>query len=193
MDPSCSLHKATNHILCWIGTPQNDGSKIEAKQCGNNGSPCLDKPMLGRGGGGTPGVMGHGASEEGAWEVERAAAGRKWDAKEEEKGREWGGELRGGLERAGPGSAEERGGGAPLGAESKVEGLDHCPKAFDPRTMSQEGVWCAPLARVVQPLRALRGAGGSFSSVPQAETRGKGATGGGLGIDHQKGKGKEGL
>ena len=44
--PSCSLHKATNHILYWTGTPTMMVPK-QAKRCGNTGSPCLYKPMLG--------------------------------------------------------------------------------------------------------------------------------------------------
>ena len=53
MDPSCSPHKATNHILYWIANPKTMVPK-KTQKCGNTRSPCLDKPVLGRGGGGIP-------------------------------------------------------------------------------------------------------------------------------------------
>ena len=49
IDPSCSLPKATNHILRWIGTawcPQ------KPQKCGITGLLCLDKPVSGQGEGG---------------------------------------------------------------------------------------------------------------------------------------------
>ena len=49
MDPSCGLHKATNHILYRIGTTKRHIQK-KAQKCGNTGSLCLDKPVLGQGG-----------------------------------------------------------------------------------------------------------------------------------------------
>ena len=49
IDPSCSLSKATNHILYWIGTAKTMVPK-KTQKCGNTGSPCLDKPVLGQGG-----------------------------------------------------------------------------------------------------------------------------------------------
>jgi hypothetical protein len=49
IDPSCSLHQATNHILYWIGTATTMVPKNKTQKCGNTGSSCLDKPMLGKG------------------------------------------------------------------------------------------------------------------------------------------------
>ena len=55
VDPSCSLHKATNHILYWIGTAKMMVPK--SQECGNTGSHYLDRPVFGpedrRGGGDT--------------------------------------------------------------------------------------------------------------------------------------------
>ena len=48
MDPSCGLRTAANHILYWIGTAKTMVPK-KAQKCGNTGSPCLDKPVLGQG------------------------------------------------------------------------------------------------------------------------------------------------
>ena len=48
MDPSCGLHKATNHILYWIGTAKPMVPK-KGQQCGNTGLPLVDKPVLPRG------------------------------------------------------------------------------------------------------------------------------------------------
>ena len=49
MDPSCGLHKATNHILYWIGTTKTMVPK-KIEKGGKTGSPCLDKPVSGQGG-----------------------------------------------------------------------------------------------------------------------------------------------
>ena len=43
--PSCSLH------LYWIGAAKTMVKK-KTQKCGNTASPCLDKPVLGQGGGG---------------------------------------------------------------------------------------------------------------------------------------------
>ena len=39
VDPSCGLHKATNHIVYWIGTAKTLVPK-KTQKCGNTGSPC---------------------------------------------------------------------------------------------------------------------------------------------------------
>ena len=51
IDPSRSLHKATNHILYSIRTAKTMVPK-QTQQGGNMESPCLDKPVLGLGAGG---------------------------------------------------------------------------------------------------------------------------------------------
>ena len=51
IDPSRSLHKATNHILYWIGIAKTMPPPPKAQKCRNTGSSCLDKPVLGREGG----------------------------------------------------------------------------------------------------------------------------------------------
>ena len=45
VDPSCSLHKATNRVLYWIGTAKTMVPK-KTQKCQNTRSPCLDKPLL---------------------------------------------------------------------------------------------------------------------------------------------------
>ena len=43
--PSCSLHKATNHLLYWIRTAKATVPE-RAKKCGNTASPWSDMPVL---------------------------------------------------------------------------------------------------------------------------------------------------
>ena len=47
IDPSCRLHKAANHIFCWIGPIKTMVPK-KPQKCRNTGPPCL-----GKGGGAT--------------------------------------------------------------------------------------------------------------------------------------------
>ena len=47
MDHSYSPHKAANRILCWMGTTKTTVPK-KSQKCGNTGSLCLDKPVLGQ-------------------------------------------------------------------------------------------------------------------------------------------------
>ena len=51
---ACSLHKATNHFLYWIGPAKTMVLK-KAQKCGNTGSLCLDKPALQHSWGGAQG------------------------------------------------------------------------------------------------------------------------------------------
>ena len=60
IDPSCSLHKATNHILHWIGSAKTMVPK-KGQKCGSTESLWLDKPVLGQGAGGGGGVVPLGA------------------------------------------------------------------------------------------------------------------------------------
>ena len=48
IDPSCSLHKATGHILYWIRATKKWFQK-RPKSVENTGLPCLDKPVSGKG------------------------------------------------------------------------------------------------------------------------------------------------
>ena len=45
-DPFYGLHKARNHILYWIGIAKTMVPK-KVNSCGNMGSLCLDKLLLG--------------------------------------------------------------------------------------------------------------------------------------------------
>ena len=45
IDPSCSLHTATNHILYWIGTATTMVPK-KTRKCGNTGLLCSDNLVL---------------------------------------------------------------------------------------------------------------------------------------------------
>ena len=73
MDPSCGLHKATNHILYWIGTAKPMVPK-KGQKFGNTGLPCLHKPLGTKEGGGTGGWVTGGFSPK----VAQRLLGTRW-------------------------------------------------------------------------------------------------------------------